>query len=151
MKITEWPEIIAGMVSDGELVRILVCGGRDYGDKDKVFATLDRLVSTDENNQLGHPVTIIHGACGVDKSRPNWAKMKGADRLADDWAVCNWKTTERFPADWTRYSSAAGQVRNREMLRDGRPNLVVAFPGGNGTAHMIEISKEAGIPVIEIQ
>jgi UDP-N-acetylmuramoylalanine-D-glutamate ligase len=33
------------------------------------------------------------------------------------------------------------------MLRDGRPELVVAFPGGKGTAHMVKLARAAGVPV----
>jgi hypothetical protein len=36
------------------------------------------------------------------------------------------------------------------MLREGKPDLVIAFPGGRGTAHMTRIALEAGLKVIEI-
>ena len=36
------------------------------------------------------------------------------------------------------------------MLDEGKPDLVVAFPGGRGTAHMTRIARGAGIEVIEV-
>jgi hypothetical protein len=33
------------------------------------------------------------------------------------------------------------------MLKEGHPDLVVAFPGGKGTAGMIALARAAGIPV----
>jgi UDP-N-acetylmuramoylalanine-D-glutamate ligase len=36
------------------------------------------------------------------------------------------------------------------MLNDHRPDMVVAFPGGRGTANMIALAKSAGVEVIEV-
>ena len=40
-------------------------------------------------------------------------------------------------------------MRNRSMLALN-PDLVLAFPGGIGTANMVRIAREAGILVTEI-
>lgn len=53
-------------------------------------------------------------------------------------------------ADWEDLGRKAGPIRNQRMLDDGRPELVVAFPGGPGTAHMCRIAREAGVEVIEV-
>jgi len=42
----------------------------------------------------------------------------------------------------------AGPERNAAMLGLG-PDLVVAFPGGSGTAGMVRLAKAAGVEVIE--
>ena len=44
-------------------------------------------------------------------------------------------------AQWTKYGKSAGPIRNAEMLRFGKPQLVVAFPGGDGTENMIGQAK----------
>lgn len=36
------------------------------------------------------------------------------------------------------------------MLSEFQPDIVVAFPGGRGTAHMVRIARAAGIDVIEV-
>lgn len=75
---------------------------------------------------------------------------KGADSLAIDWAVVNWLRWEEYPADWETHGKAAGLIRNQQMLDEGKPDLVVAFPGGRGTADMIRRAEKAGVEVIKI-
>jgi hypothetical protein len=36
------------------------------------------------------------------------------------------------------------------MLAEFQPTLVIAFPGGRGTAHMVRIAKDAGVQVMEV-
>jgi hypothetical protein len=109
--------------------RVLVCGGRDYLDRDFLFRTLDTLHATT-------PITgIVHGGA------------MGADRLAGDWGRANGVPVEVFPAEWVKDGRAAGPMRNAKMLASG-PNLVVAFPGGRGTADMVAKAKRAGVETI---
>lgn len=113
-------------------MRVLACGSRDYTDRDKIFAVLDTL----------GPTILIEG------------RARGTDMIAGSWADLNLppKSHLKFPADWNRYRRGAGPIRNRQMLEEGKPNLVVAFGGlnGTGTNHMVLIVKKAGIPVLEI-
>jgi hypothetical protein len=37
------------------------------------------------------------------------------------------------------------------MLTESRPHVIIAFKGGKGTAHMVRIGKEAGVPVYEVK
>ena len=55
-----------------------------------------------------------------------------------------------FPAEWKKHGKAAGPIRNRKMLQDGKPDLVLAFPGGRGTANMVELATDAGIRVMHV-
>lgn len=129
--------------------KILVCGGRDYSDRDNVIRVLDKItwdrgwvtpeeLRDDVGNYLPE-VVIISGAA------------KGADSHAIDWAVINWTDLETYPADWAKYGKSAGYIRNKQMLDEGRPDLVVAFPGGVGTAMMVKLARNAGVEVIEVQ
>jgi hypothetical protein len=110
-------------------MRILVCGGRVYADAARLFAVLDAI-------RHDHAVSeVIHGAArGADSLGANWAKDRGIPERA-------------YPADWSRYGKSAGYRRNELLLSDGKPDLVVAFPGGKGTAHMVGLANAAGIPV----
>jgi Lhr-like helicase len=36
------------------------------------------------------------------------------------------------------------------MIDEGKPDLVIAFPGGRGTADMVGRARKAGIRVVEI-
>jgi hypothetical protein len=74
----------------------------------------------------------------------------GADTAAIDWAVVNWCQFLEFPADWKKLGPSAGPIRNQRMIDEGKPDLVLAFPGGTGTADMVRRAKAAGIKVREV-
>ena len=112
------------------MTKVLVCGGRNWNDEELTFWWLDEL---DKEYKF---TEVIHGAA------------KGADTHAHNWANSEEKIVSVFPAQWSKYGKAAGLIRNQDMLHEGKPDLVVAFPGGRGTAHMVGISKLAKIPVI---
>lgn len=113
-------------------MKVLVCGGRDYREREKVFATLDDL------NALHRIDTIIHGAA------------EGADILAGEWARERGVKEWTFPAEWAKYGRSAGPRRNGRMLHEGKPDLVVAFAGGKGTKNMVDKSTKAGLQVVRI-
>jgi hypothetical protein len=56
-----------------------------------------------------------------------------------------------FPADWNTHGKAAGPIRNRQMLKEGKPDVVLAFHEdlgrSKGTADMVRAAKAAGIAV----
>jgi hypothetical protein len=37
------------------------------------------------------------------------------------------------------------------MLEEGKPDLVVAFPGGRGTANMVKQVRGTGVNVLEVK
>jgi hypothetical protein len=112
-------------------MHILICGGRDYADVRALNEALDAI------HRKNNVTRLIHGAA------------HGADSLAAAWALSRGIPAIAFPADWNKDGKAAGFVRNARMLRDGRPELVVAFPGGKGTAHMVKLARAAGVAVLE--
>ncbi len=111
-------------------MRVLVCGGRDFTDWDYVDQTLGQI------HRKLHITQVIEGGA------------PGADRLGRRWANENAISLLTFDADWDRYGNRAGPVRNCKMLREGNPELVVAFKGGTGTRHMVGIAEEAGVRVL---
>ena len=112
-------------------MRVLVCGGRDYKDKDALFKYMDTL-----HNERKISLVINGGA-------------SGADTLAAIWASWTGIKTRTYFAKWRTEGRAAGFIRNRRMLDEGKPNLVVAFPGGQGTRNMIRLAREYGIEVLQ--
>src|SRR5271167_2213334 len=73
----------------------------------------------------------------------------GADRLARRWAGTNRVHVETFEADWLKYGRGAGPIRNALMLTIGKPDVVVAFPGGSGTRNMIHQAENLDVEVFE--
>lgn len=113
-------------------MRVLVCGGRDFDNRNLVNYVLNNL---DAQQRID---VIIHG------------DAPGADLCADDWARHRQIAIVRYPADWTTHGKSTGPKRNARMLTDGRPDLVVAFPGGKGTADMVKRARKAKIQVIVV-
>lgn len=114
-------------------MRVLVCGGRDYNNAGVVWHSL-----TDLAERHG-PLFIIQGGA------------TGADTLAKEWAQITSSENIEFPAEWEKHGKAAGPIRNKRMIVEGKPDLVVAFPGGKGTANMVKLAEEAGIKVLKIE
>ena len=52
-----------------------------------------------------------------------------------------------FYADWDKYGKSAGPMRNKKMMKQGKPDQVVAFFGGIGTKSAIKYARKFGIPV----
>ena len=126
-------------------MKVLVCGGRDFNDKELLNNILDNIAKefsklySPDDNWLPTDITIISGVC------------KGADTLASNWAIHNYTQLEEYPAQWNVYGRSAGFRRNTQMLVEGKPDLVLAFPGGRGTDMMCQIASDAGVEVRKVK
>ena len=74
----------------------------------------------------------------------------GADLLSVAWADKNGLKAIGFPANWGRDGKLAAVKRNQRIMDQGRPHLLVAFPGGKGTAEMIRFARAQRLDVIEV-
>lgn len=110
-------------------MRVLVCGGRDYGNITHVAQVLCAL-----HRERGIDVVIQGGAAGADQIAREWAKHNGVNSIT-------------YAAEWDKHGRAAGPMRNQAMLERETPDLVIAFPGARGTADMIRRAKAAGVEV----
>jgi len=108
---------------------VLICGGRHFS---------NRRMLSEYMSAFPHPVTlVITGGAS------------GADALAERWAETHHIPVRRFPADWKAHGKQAGPLRNQKMLDEGRPDFIVAFPGGIGTADMMRRARKADIEIFE--
>lgn len=112
------------------MVRVLVCGDRNWTDIDTIRRVLDSI----PNLEL-----VIEGeSTGADTLARNVAREMGVFVLP-------------VRADWPKYKKAAGPIRNRRMIEEGKPNLVVAFHNdlskSKGTRNTVELARKFGIPV----
>lgn len=114
-------------------MRLLVCGGRDFHDRIFIRDTLDRYVRAGDVTAL-----IMQG--GGD----------GADELARCWALQRGIPNIEVPALWDWHGKAAGPIRNAYMIDLAKSlgiEMVIAFPGGRGTADLCRRADAAGISV----
>lgn len=98
-------------------VKVCVCGGRDFNDYAKLTYVLDNYFSgwvfIEELGTFGkrgvdwdfRSIEIITGGA------------RGADQLAERYALEHGYKSVVFKADWEKHRKAAGFIRNTEMLK----------------------------------
>jgi YspA, cpYpsA-related SLOG family len=117
------------------MLTVLICGGRNYSDYERILATLVE-VGGKEAIKL-----VVHGSA------------RGADLLGDRAATQLDIPSQGVPADWTTYGKAAGPIRNQFMLDQYKPDLCLAFPDpeSRGTWDMVRRAKMVGVETRVIQ
>jgi len=115
-------------------MRVLCCGDRNWTSYEIIRRELEK---------LDDYTTIIEGCA------------KGADSISGYIArQLNYPVID-FPANWKKYGRAAGPIRNKQMLDEGKPDLVLAFhtniKNSKGTKNMINQAKKRGIVIILIK
>lgn len=123
-------------------MRVCVTGGRTFTDRDWLWAGLDLL-----HEVSGGITEIIEGGA------------PGADVRAGEWSQYRLgKKATVVEAEWEKHSrglkhgqkNPAGMIRNNQMAAM-KPDVVLAAPGGNGTAHMVSVAKRAGLRVVFLE
>jgi hypothetical protein len=107
---------------------VIITGGRDYDD----WAMLQEVLNFID------PDLVVQGGAS------------GADKMALQWAEYNKKELLTFNADWDKHGRAAGPIRNREMLKAHPEGVVVAFPGGKGTADCVRAAFERNMVILQV-
>ncbi len=109
--------------------RLIVAGSRTFTDYALLESYCDKMLI----NKQDHEITILSGGA------------KGADTLANQYAVCRGYDFELYSADWDNYGKKAGYIRNIEMAKNA--DALIAFDGGTkGIGHMIDIARARRLP-----
>ena len=109
-------------------MKIVVTGGRSFSDREQVFRILYLL----------------------NLKRVATGDANGADALVKQWCYLNLVTHVLYEAFWNRRGKAAGPERNERMLVNEKPDLLVAFAGGDGTEGCIELARKHHIEVMRV-
>jgi hypothetical protein len=111
--------------------KVLVCGGRDYTNRDEVYRVLDAY-----HARLGPFMMVISGGA------------PGADTFAREWAVDRKVDHLILHAKWDLHGKPAGPIRNRRMASK-KPRFVLAFhpdlEKSRGTKDMVNYARKQGI------
>lgn len=111
--------------------KVLVCGGRDYTDREKIYHVLDAYLA-----RIGPDMLLVNGGA------------PGADTLAREWAVDRRVDHLTLYARWDLYGRSAGPIRNRAMAKK-KPKLVLAFHSdlakSKGTRDMMRVAEKMEI------
>lgn len=127
---------------------VLVTGGRTFGERDGEFDALcDALYDIDNETRI---TCVVHGhAHGADAIARGWAELRREGPPArPDIHI------QGFRADWNLLGRGAGHERNARMVAwvasraaAGERVLVLACPGGRGTADCVAKARAAGLTV----
>ena len=111
---------------------VLITGGREYRNEREMVAVLNRLHTERKFTFL------VHGdAIGADQMSHRWAKSAGVQPVA-------------MEALWGFYGDKkAGTIRNKAMLAFTKPDVIVAFSGGTGTANMMRVGGDTEVIDVE--
>lgn len=148
---------------------IVVTGGRDRAPTEEELALLGYVVG--RVSELGaEPARLFAGdhPRGLDAGVLDWAL--GLRSAAEPWATlanrvevftaCNRRArilegrglTVRRSADWGRDGRAAGPRRNSAMVRAaGGRGVLLAWPGGRGTADATAAARRALLHVVDVE
>ena len=107
--------------------RLAVVGSRTFHDYDLLSQVL---------GSVHTPISIIVSG-----------GAKGADSLAEKYALEHDIDTDIYLPDWDKFKKTAGFVRNYDIVANA--DAVVAFWDGKsrGTMHTVKIAEKAGLPV----
>ncbi len=113
-------------------MRVLICGDRQWTDYKVIRTFVAGLLS------LYTDLVVVEG------------EQRGADLLARQACEELGVEFEPYPADWARYKRAAGPIRNKQMLTEGKPNVVFAFhndiENSKGTKNMLKQATKFEVP-----
>lgn len=132
-------------------IRVAVTGGRDHRisrlEREEFVLALSRYKREKALTHAPTILLIIHGDC------------RGVDRQAADIATQCGHVTVPVPAPWEPLKKllgeddprwkAAGHIRNWQLISGA--DLLIAFPGGSGTADCVRQAEAAGVPVLRIE
>lgn len=110
-------------------MKIVVTGGRNYVMTASDYVFLENAISI-----LGARTILTGGARGVDAQAGAWARRRGIP-------------VETIRPNWTKDGDAAPFRANTRLAEAA--NAVIAFPGADGTADMVEQARRIGLPVHE--
>lgn len=113
-------------------MKVIIAGGRDISNRDRVFAIIDRDLLRWKEEGLP-AVTEIMSGCA-----------RGVDTLGEQYAAAHNIPVKKFPADWDVNGKAAGPIRNRQMADYADRLIVIMHIDSKGSKNMYETMKKLG-------
>jgi YspA, cpYpsA-related SLOG family len=113
-------------------MRLIICGGRHFRDMALVERELTRI-------NAARPIDVlVHGgSAGIGMPVEAWGQEHDVHIV-------------RYPPCRTPGRNSDAR-RDMFMLSDGRPDAMLAFPGGRRTKALVQMAEAQGIPVISVE
>lgn len=108
--------------------RVIIAGSREFDNYELLKMKCDLILARDNNWE------IVSGTA------------RGADKLGERYAAERGLPVKKFVPDWDKHGKKAGYIRNEAMAEYADALIAFHMNGSRGTAHMIKIAEEAGLP-----
>jgi len=110
-------------------MKTIIAGGRNITD----YSVVERAIK-----DSGFTITeVVTGRC------------RGVDWCGEDYAEANGIPVKPFPAEWNRYGTMAGPIRNRQMAEYGEALILVWNGKSRGSANMLEEATKRGLKIYQ--
>jgi hypothetical protein len=114
---------------ENHIMRIIIAGSRNFNDYNLLKTKCDYFLKNKRS------VEIDSGAAA------------GADALGEKYAAENGFALKLFPADWGKYSKAAGAIRNREMAKYADALILFWDGQSTGSQNMLEVANKNNLKI----
>ena len=111
-------------------MKVIIAGGRDFVPSDSNYIELTALLLEIKASEV-----VCGMATGADTFGASIGKKLGLP-------------IKEFPAEWFKYGRSAGPKRNKEMAQYA--DVLIAYPGGRGTANMKKEAEKAGLKILSL-
>jgi hypothetical protein len=112
-----------------KIMKIIIAGSRHFNDYNLLKTKCDYFLKNT------HCVEIVSGAAA------------GADALGEKYAAENGFALKLFPADWGKYSKAAGVIRNREMAKYADALILFWDGQSTGSQNMLHLANKNNLKI----
>lgn len=113
-------------------MRLIICGGRHFRDMALVERELTRIHAANPIDVLVHG-----GSAGIGMPAEAWGNEHDVHIVRYPPCRCSGRSSDAR--------------RDMFMLSDGRPDAILAFPGGRRTKALVQMAEAQGIPVISVE
>lgn len=120
-------------------VVVIVAGGREYSDRERLFSALDFWRNRIEITRIVLP-WVQQKRCGAHQLAAAWAKARGVPLDEEVVSLQDWKTL----------GTAAEPTGNRKMFDRHNPQWVIDFLGGPETADLLAMARQRGVRCVEV-
>ena len=118
---------------------LVIAGSRSFIDLPLCTEATNQFLNMIARMVAGQEVVIVSGTA------------KGGDLTGEHYATLTRRRVIRMPADWDKEGRAAGFSRNERMAQIANACIVFWENKSKGSAHMIDLAKQRGIPTAVVE
>lgn len=120
--------IVINMVV-GVFMKVIIAGSRSITDKEILERTI--------KESMFNIDTILCRMC-----------YSGVDKLAVEYALKHKVPIDKYNAEWDKYGTAAGPIRNKKMVENADALIAIWDGKSRGTKNVVMLARKKKLPTI---